>query len=40
MIMNERIAVIGAGTMGLDIATAFAGVGASVIVRDISEAII
>ena len=38
--MNERIAVIGAGTMGLDIATAFAGVGASVIVRDISEEII
>ena len=38
--MDERIAVIGAGTMGLDIATAFATAGAAVIVRDINNNII
>lgn len=37
--MNEKIALIGAGTMGLDIATAFATAGASVVVRDINETI-
>jgi 3-hydroxybutyryl-CoA dehydrogenase len=37
--MNEKIALIGAGTMGLDIATAFAAAGASVVVRDINETI-
>lgn len=38
--MDERIAVIGAGTMGLDIATAFATAGAHVTVRDINDKII
>lgn len=38
--MDERIAVIGAGTMGLDIAMAFATAGAAVIVRDINNNII
>ena len=38
--MDDRIAVIGAGTMGLDIATAFATAGAAVIVRDINNNII
>lgn len=38
--MDERIAVIGAGTMGLDIATAFATAGALVTVRDINDKII
>lgn len=37
--MEEKIAVIGAGTMGLDIATAFATAGACVIVRDINDKI-
>ena len=38
--MNERVAVIGAGTMGLDIAQAFAMAGAKVTVRDITEEIV
>lgn len=38
--MDEKIAVIGAGTMGLDIATAFATAGADVTVRDINDKII
>ncbi len=37
--MNERIAVIGAGTMGLDIAQAFAMAGADVTVRDMTDEI-
>lgn len=36
----QNIFVVGAGTMGLDIAQVFAGAGLTVVVRDISEAII
>lgn len=38
--MFEQVAVIGAGTMGLDIAQCFASAGRNVIVRDVSEAIV
>lgn len=38
--MFEQIAVIGAGTMGLDIAQCFAAAGRKVTVRDVNDAII
>lgn len=38
--MFNNIAVIGAGTMGLDIAAVFAAAGRHVVVRDISDAVI
>lgn len=40
MLNGLKVALIGAGTMGLDIATAFAAAGASVTVRDINDNII
>ncbi len=38
--MFEQIAVIGAGTMGLDIAQCFASAGRKVVVRDMNEVIV
>ncbi len=38
--MGEQIAVIGAGTMGLDIAQCFAAAGRKVVVRDMNDAIV
>lgn len=38
--MFERVAVIGAGTMGLDIAQCFAAANRKVVVRDVNDAIV